>query len=120
MSRRSEVLQVSRRRYWKEIEARVMVEAWRSGGETLSEFAARYGVDPKRIARWASRLQGPRPEPEAVRFHPVRLVGVEPGEGSGPAIEIRLVGGRSVRVARGFDAEDLRRVLAVLEPETRC
>ena len=118
MSRRSEVAQVSRRRYWREVEARVMVEAWRSGGETLSEFAARYGVDPKRIARWASRLQ--RPRPEALGFHPVRLVGVEPGNGSGSAIEIRLVGGRRVRVARGFDAEDLRRVLAVLEPGTRC
>jgi len=118
MSRRSEVAQVSRRGYWREAEARVMVEAWRSGGETLSEFAARYGVDPKRIARWASRLQ--RRRPEAVRFHPVRLVGVEPGKGSGSAIEIRLGGGRRVRVARGFDAEDLRRVLAVLEPGTRC
>ena len=118
MSRRSEVAQVSRQRYWREAEARVMVEAWRGGGETLSEFAARYGVDPRRIARWASRLHTPRPE--AVRFHPVRLVGVEPGKESGSAIEIRLVGGRRVRVARGFDAEDLRRVLAILEPGTRC
>ena len=118
MSRRSEVAQVSRQRYWRKAEARVMVEAWRGGGETLSEFAARYGVDPRRIARWASRLHTPRPE--AVRFHPVRLVGVEPGKESGSAIEIRLVGGRRVRVARGFDAEDLRRVLAILEPGTRC
>src|SRR2546428_12989734 len=103
MSRRSEVAQVSRRGYWREAEARVMVEAWRSGGETLTEFAARYGVDPKRIARWASRLQ--RPRPEAVRFHPVRLVGVEPGKGSGSAIEIRLVGGRGGRGFTGVGGE---------------
>ena len=75
-------------------------------------------VDPKRIARWASRLH--RLRPEAMRFHPVRLVGVEPGKESGSAIEILLVGGRRVRVAGGFDAEDLQRVLAVLEPGTRC
>jgi len=118
MSRRSEVAQISRRGYWKEADARIVVDAWRSGGERLSKFAARYGVDPKRIARWASRLG--RPQPEAVHFHPVRLVGVGPERVSGSAIEIRLAGGRRVRVARGFDAEDLRRVLAVLEEGARC
>lgn len=118
MSRRSEAAQVSRRGYWKEAEARVMVEAWRSSGETQSEFAARYGVDPKRIARWVSRLESPRAE--TVQFHPVRVVGVEPEKEAGSAIEILLVGGRRVRVAGGFDAEDLQRVLAVLEPGTRC
>jgi len=119
MSRRSEVAQISRRGYWKEADARIVVDAWRSGGETLSNFAARYGVDPKRIARWASRLG--RPQPEAVHFHRVRLVGgVGAERASGSAIEIRLAGGRRVRVARGFDAEDLRRVLALLDEGARC
>jgi hypothetical protein len=95
-----------------------MVEAWRSGGERLSKFAARYGVDPRRIARWASRLRSS--QPEAVHFHPVRLMGVGPEKGSGLTIEIRLAGGRRVRVARGFDSEDLRRVLAVLDETARC
>jgi len=118
MSRRSEVSRVSRRGYWREAEARVIVEAWRNSGETLSEFAGGYGVDPKRIARWASRLK--RARAETVQFHPVRVVGVEPGKDPGSAIEILLVCGRRVRVAGGFDAEDLQRVLAVLEPGTRC
>ncbi len=118
MSRRTEVAQVARRRYWKQADARVMVEAWRSSGEALSKFADRHGVDPKRIARWASRLA--RPEPEKVRFHPVRLASDGPESGSGSAIEIRLVGGRRVRLAHGFETEDLRRVLAVLEEAARC
>ena len=118
MPRRSEVAEVSRRGYWREADGRVMVEAWRSGGETLSKFAARYGVDPKRITRWASRLQ--RAQPEPVQFHSVRLVGVAPGKNSGSAIEIHLVGGRRVRLAPGFEAEDLRRVLAVLEGTAKC
>ena len=42
------------------------------------------------------------------------------GSGGGSAIEIELWGGRRVRVAHGFEAEDLRRVLAVLEEEARC
>jgi hypothetical protein len=39
---------------------------------------------------------------------------------NGSAIEIELGGGRRVRVGPGFDVEDLRRVLAVLEEAARC
>ena len=102
MSRRSEVAQVSRRGYWREAEARVMVEAWRSGGETLSEFAARYGVDPKRIARWASRLE--RPRAEKVQFHPVRVVGVEPA--GAPTLSQALQAGQPVDAPAGSIAAD--------------
>ena len=49
-----------------------------------------------------------------MRFHPVRLVGGNAGEG-GEAIEVVLVDGRRVRVPAGFVASDLERVLAVLE-----
>ena len=117
MSRKTEVAQVARRRYWREADGRVMVEAWQSSGEGLSAFADRHRVDPKRITRWATRLG--RVKPEAVQFHPVRLAGVEAESGSGSAIEIRLVSGQRVRLAHGFETEDLRRVLAVLEA-ARC
>lgn len=118
MSRKSEVAQVARRRYWREADGRLMVEAWQSSGERLSEFADRHRVEPRRVARWASRLG--RPEPEVVRFHPVRLAGEGPESWSGSAIELHLTGGRRVRLAPGFAAEDLRRVLAVLEGAARC
>ena len=118
MSRKTQVAQVAGRRYWREGDARVVVKAWQRSGETLSEFAERHGVDPKRIARWASQLGGP--QPEAVHFHPVRLAGDSPESWTGSAIEIHLAGGRRVRLAHGFEVEDLRRVLAVLEEGTRC
>ncbi len=65
------VLRVAKRRYWREADARVIVEAWRRSEASLSTVARRYGVHGKRIARWAPRLESPR---SAVRFHPVRLV----------------------------------------------
>lgn len=117
MSRKTEVARVAKRGYWKETDGRIIVEAWRSSGKTLSDFADRHGVDPKRITRWATRLG--RAKPEAVQFHPVRLAGVEAESGSGSAIEIRLISGQRVRLAHGFETEDLRRVLAVLEA-ARC
>ena len=118
MSRKTEVAQVARRRYWRVADARVMVEAWQGSGEAQSEFADRHRVDPKRIARWASRLG--RSKSEAVHFHPVRVAGDRTESWSASPIEIHLVGGQRVRLAHGFEAEDLRRVLAVLEEAARC
>jgi hypothetical protein len=110
------VVEVASRRYWREAEARVIVEAWRASGESLGEFARRHRVDARRVARWAGRVEGSAVAP--VRFHPVRLA--RPADGGGSAIEIHLVGGQRVRVPSGFQAEDLRRVLAVLDPGRPC
>ena len=82
MARRADVRRVAERRYWRESEARVLVEAWRSGGETLAGFAGRHGVERRRLARWVGRLEGVG---GALRFHPVRLVERRPDcERSGP------------------------------------
>jgi hypothetical protein len=122
MSRKADVAEVAvvaGRPYWRAADARVVVEAWRRSGEPLSRFAKRHGVDLRRIARWASRLGGSGLG--AVQFHPVRVTPeASQSWGSSSSIEIQLVGGRCVRVARGFAADDLRRVLAVLEEGARC
>ncbi len=113
-----EVRQVAQRVYWREAEGRVLVEAWQGSGETLSRFARRYGIAPRRLARWVKRLEGAGGG--ALQFHPVRLVGGPlQSAGRGP-IEIELAGGQRVRVGQGFQAEDLRRVLAVLAEASRC
>jgi hypothetical protein len=93
-----------------------MVEAWRNSGESLSEFARHHRVDRRRVARWAMRVDGSEPAP--VRFHPVRVA--EHDDGDGATIEIHLVGGPRVRVRPGFRTEDLRRVVAVLDPRQPC
>lgn len=118
MSRKLDVAEVAGRPYWRQAEARRIVEAWRESGELVSEFARRHGVDPKRVSRWASRLRRSTPTP--VHFHPVRVAGDGASRQEGAAIEIELRAGRRVRVAPGFEAEDLRRVLAVLAEGTPC
>lgn len=116
MARNGSVAEVAVRRYWCEADARVMVKAWRTSGESLAGFARRHRVDPRRVARWAARMEGSKQA--TVRFHPVRLAHRDGGDGS--AIEIQLVGGQCVRVPAGFQTEDLRRVLAALDPRTLC
>lgn len=109
-SKDREVARIAALRYWRAREARVVVAAWRDSGEGLSAFAARHGIHPGRLSRWAGRLQD-----EVVQFHPVRLVDAEPGERhrSDP-IEIVLSEGCSVLAPAGFAAADLERVLRVL------
>lgn len=104
------------RSYWREDDARRIVEGWRQSGEPVSVFAARLGIAPQRVSRWARRLDD-RPL-ESLRFVPVRVADDRP-EG-GASIEIELGPGRRIRVAAGFAADDLRRVLAILDERTSC
>jgi hypothetical protein len=53
-------------------------------------------------------------------FHPVRVIDAVSAGSNKQPIEVVLVDGRRVRVPAGFAAEDLARVLAVLEADTSC
>jgi len=98
--------------YWREVDARAVVDSWKRSGKPVSSFAREHGVEPHRISRWASRI---RARDGSVRFHPVRLLEGQRGGEQPAAIEVVLVDGRRVRVLEGFATEDLERVLAVLE-----
>ena len=114
--RNGDVARVAGLRYWRGAEARVVVDAWRRSGEGLGAFAERHGLHPRRLSRWAKRLEEAA---EPVRFHPVRVVHRSEVEARGDApLEIVLGERHRVRVASGFAAEDLERVLDVLE--ARC
>jgi hypothetical protein len=110
------IAEAAARRPWREADARVLIEAWRHSGQTLTAFARSYDVHPERLARWQRLL---RAEPQGpLRFHPVRVQQVQPRLAeSGDRIELVLRDGRSIQVPHGFDADDLRRVLDVLEVE---
>jgi len=116
--RRSRALAVvAERSYWGEDDARRIVDAWRKSGEPVSRFAGRLGIDPRRVSRWASRLESG--EAERLRFLPVR-VAADGGDGGHASIDIELGHGRRVRVAPGFATDDLRRVLAILDEQRPC
>lgn len=102
--------------YWREDQARVIVSAWRRDGGSLARFAERVGVDARRLGRWAARLK--RTEARSLDFHPVRLTAAAEPRSDG--IEIDLGDGRRIRVPRGFETEDLRRVLALLGGDATC
>jgi len=120
MARRKQaaVARVAALRYWRAPQARVVVEAWRESGERERRFAERYGIEARRLRWWAGRLG---PEEQAVRFHPVRVVETgAPGWRSAEPLEIVLAAEWTVRVAPGFAAEDLERLLRVLGAGAPC
>lgn len=107
------VAEAAARRPWREADVRVLLEAWRESGQTLTAFARRYAVHPERLARWHRLLR--RKRPRSVRFHPVRVRPLQtrlahPDE----RIEVVVRDGCAIRVPPGFDADELRRVVAVL------
>lgn len=104
---------VVERRRWREADARLVLKVWRESGKSLSTFAREHGLQPIRVWRWSARLRDQSSGP--LRFHPVRVVGPDRGDDRAGTIEVLLLDGRRVRVAEGFSAADLARVLAVLE-----
>jgi hypothetical protein len=116
MSKSIDVRQAVSSVYWREEDARAVVAAWRASGERLSAFARHHGVEPRRIARWNRRLDTAAP----LHFHPVRVTGVVAPKTYPAAIEIELPSGERIRLPRGFDADDLRRLFAVLAASASC
>jgi lambda repressor-like predicted transcriptional regulator len=107
-------------KYWREADARRIIEAWQASGLSLREFSRRHGIHPRRLARWSRRLE--QAAAERPQFHPVRLIAARvitpPSEE--PGIEIILPHGHRVGVRHGFAAADLHGVLDVLEARIRC
>jgi transposase len=128
---RVEVLSgVERRRRWSRDDKARIVEETLSPGAKVSEVARRHGVSASLVFTWRRQSRASREAAPAVqRFAAVQIAATpteavqstkgeqsraEAGIRSG-LIEIRLGGGRWVRVDAGVDAAALARVLDVLE-----
>ena len=112
------------RRRWSEDEARAVLEDIEVSGESPCEYGRRRGIDPQRLYRWKRLKTGTKTQPVAPagsEFLPVRITAeaaTMSRVGDKSAFEVVLPGGRLVRVAEGFDATTLIRLLAALEDGT--
>lgn len=97
---------------------RAIVSEQVASGQSVAAFCKQRGVTSSQVFAWKKRLR----EAEKAQFVEVQIKPAEPlceigvRQQSKP-IEVRLCGGRSIAVEPGFDADHLRALLAVLEPE---
>ncbi len=102
--------------YWREDEARLVVDACAASGLTVKEFARRNGVVYQRLQRWMGRFK----VESQPTFHPVRLTAdLMPPADPGKNIELIVQGGRRIAVGVGFDASLLEELVRVVE-SWRC
>jgi hypothetical protein len=104
-------------RYWREQDARMVLDEWSSSGLGLEDFARRHKLRARRLRRWLERL-GPG-RARAGRFHPVELrldgLRTREAESDDGGVTVVVRGGRRIAVGRDFDEELLTRVVRVVE-----
>jgi transposase len=108
----SSLAPILKRQYWRSQDAEAVLSAARESGMSLSAFARRHGVQPRRLMRWRGWLA----KNTLIRFHPVQVVSASRSEPvSAPSrVELVLRSGHRVAVHRGFDPallEDLVRAV---------
>jgi hypothetical protein len=96
----------------KERQWRRWIGEWQASGLSVRAFCERRGLTVASFYAWRRVLQ--RRAAEKAAFVPVQVVADTVPERAS-ALEVVLAGGRTVRVAPGFDAPTLRQLLAVLE-----
>ena len=80
-------------------------------GLTVREFALRRGINASTLFWWRCRLRRGRVDQAGL----VPVTVVDEGDAQGGQLELQVRGDIVLRLPRGFDEADLRRVLAVLD-----
>jgi len=97
---------------------RAIVSEQIASGQSVAAFCKERGVTSSQVFAWKKRLrQAEKPQFVEVQIKSAEALGEVGIQHQGKAIEVRLRGGRSIAVEPGFDADHLRALLAVLEPE---
>jgi len=95
------------KRQRNEAQWRGLVEEWRASGLSKEAFARSHGVSPSTLGWWTCRFRNEVPAPRFLE------VVVAPPAAPAPDLLVEL-GDLRVRVPRGFDAAELRRLVDAL------
>ena len=116
-------------RFWRRT-----LRQWRRSGLSVRVFCAEHGLAEPSFYAWRRIVAERDQESASVRAKPGSVHHAAPASDDAPVfvplrvidvatqvtLEVVLERGRVLRVLRGFDAETLRQLLAVLEEERPC
>ena len=100
--RRARTPVIPKSRRWSPDAARAVLEALEQSGLPVIRFAARHGVDAKRLYRWRRRLTGAKAAPQ----QPPRFAEVGLAVPVRAAIELMLPDGITLRIAGATRLDD--------------
>lgn len=103
---------MTRRRSAQEWEQ--IVDAWLASGQSRSAFAARVGVNASTLGWWRWRLDRDVPARRDESEQSLSFAGVVVDEEPARDFVVELPGALHLRVPHGFDAAELRRLVAAL------
>ena len=98
------------RKRWRAEDAVAVLARLESSGLSVPEFAARERLEPQRLYRWRAQLER---APVARRSKAASFIEIKTA--STTCIEVVLRSGHALRVPAEFDADTLRRLVAMFE-----
>lgn len=100
--------------FWTETEAAAAVAAWKRSGLPMAVFCREHGLGRTRLQPWVRRQREATTTARGQRRRVPRAVAVTVVDRSAAMFEVVLGSGTVVRVGRGFDDAELRRLLAAV------
>ncbi len=98
-------------------EMRMVLDRWRASGQSLMAFGRQEDLPYSQLVYWKRKFEGDAPT-ESVELVPIQVAPDGADVSTRPSarkIEVWLANGICLDVASGFDAEELRRLVGVLQ-----
>ncbi len=113
------MVETERKKYRKAADYEVLLAEHATSGMTLLAFAESKGIPPRTFYKWNQKLRPREPEKRRDRADLVEVQILETSSDDAVRdqfFELTISGGRVLSIPSGFDDEELRRLIAVLEP----
>lgn len=106
--------------YWRDEDARAVLDAWLASGQSVAAFAAQHGLQRARLHRWKQRLEPDDGRDTAALFWPVKVAAEPSGPADGEAWRVELAGGVSIAVPCSGGAALLAETLTAIREGWAC
>lgn len=93
---------------------RKRMEAWRSSGLSLREWADREGLKYETARRWRKRSESPRVSGQSTDLVPIVVHPAEKAQPLVHTLEVALDNGLCLRIPHGTDEQEICRVVQAL------